>query len=107
MFDFNKPKIEIAEISEDGELTEDDLAMLDENDGDKISMSELLFCLEGSETDLDLDELPLTLVYLIDTDGGIVEIYRYARTLYYFDPFSGAACEAGCSENDLIRFLAG
>jgi hypothetical protein len=26
--------------------------------------------------------------------------------LFYYDPMSGVLCEAGCSENDLIRFLA-
>lgn len=95
-----------AEISGDGELPEDSGAWRDENGEGKLSMSSLLSCLEGRETDLNLDELPLNPVYLVDTDGGVLEIYRYRGSLYYYDPMSGVPCEAGCSENDLIRFLA-
>ncbi len=97
-----------ADISPDGELTEEERAWLDAYDEaaeEKISMSSLLFCLAGTETDEDLDALPLYLVYLIETDEGVMEIYRCQNNLYYYDPRNGAPCEAGCTENQLIRFL--
>ena len=97
-----------ANISEDAESNEDGGVWPDahESDEGKISMSALLFCLEGRESELDPELLPVSPTYLIDTDAGVVEIYRFHNTLYYYDPMSGALCEAGCSENDLIRFLA-
>jgi hypothetical protein len=96
-----------AEISEDGELTEEESALLAGEYEAELSMSSLLFCLDGRESDVDPDALPLSPVYLINTDSGVLEIYRYRNELFYFDPMSGVLCEAGCSENDLIRFLAG
>lgn len=94
---------------EDAESEEDGGAWSDEAAGEDsgISMSELLFCLEGSESELDPELLPVSPTYLIATDAGVVEIYRYRNDLYYYDPMSGILCEADCTENDLIRFLAG
>ena len=97
-----------ATITEDAESDEDGEAWYDEAAGEDsgISMSALLFCLEGSESELDHELLPVSPTYLIATDAGVVEIYRYRNDLYYYDPLSGVLCEADCSENDLIRFLA-
>ena len=97
-----------ATITEDAESDEDGEAWYDEAAGEDsgISMSALLFCLEGSESELDPELLPVSPTYLIATDAGVVEIYRYRNDLYYYDPLSGVLCEADCSENDLIRFLA-
>lgn len=104
--DENRYVIFGAEIAEDGELTEQQSAWLAGDYELELSMSSLLFCLEGRESDVDPDALPLSPVYLINTDNGVLEIYRYQNELFYYDPMSGVLCEAGCSENDLIRFLA-
>ena len=74
---------------------------------EKISMDSLLDCLSGTESALDLDALGLSPVFLIDTDGGVLQIYRYGGRLYYVDPILGAVCEAGCSEDALVAFLQG
>ena len=72
---------------------------------EKISMDALLSCLNGVETELDPSSLQLTPLYLIDTDAGVLQIYRYNNSLYYTDPLTGIFCEAWCSESALIRFL--
>ncbi|MBO6040135.1 MAG: hypothetical protein J6P58_02905 [Oscillospiraceae bacterium] len=99
---FGVTGFEDAEMEENGAAWFDETA--DEDSG--ISMSALLFCLEGSESELDPELLPVSPTYLIATDAGVVEIYRYRNDLYYYDPLSGILCEADCTENDLIRFLA-
>lgn len=77
----------------------------DENAEEKLSMDSLLSCLSGIETDLDFNALQLTPVYLVDTDAGVLQIYRYNNRLYFTDPLSGIPCAAGCSEAALLRFL--
>lgn len=76
-----------------------------EAEAEPVSMNELLLCLAGQSTELDPDALGLSPVYLIETDGGVLALYRYGGGLYYRDPFSGSAREAQCSEAALIDFL--
>ena len=76
-----------------------------EEEAEPISMNELLLRLEGQSTELDLDALGLSPVYLIETDGGVLALYRYGGGLYFKDPFSGSLREAMCGEASLIAFL--
>ena len=76
-----------------------------EEEAEPISMNELLLRLEGQSTELDLDALGLSPVYLIETDGGVLALYRYGGGLYFKDPFSGSVREAMCGEASLIAFL--
>jgi len=77
----------------------------DEAAEEKMSMDSLLLQLSGVETSLDFSSLSLNPIYLIDTDVGVLQIYRYKNSLYFTDPFTGIPCEATCSEASLIRFL--
>ncbi len=79
----------------------------EENAEDRIAMDDLLMTLSGIPVEMDLDELQLSPVYMIDTDGGVLEIYRYNGALYFSDPLTGTPCRAGCSETALILFLQG
>ena len=87
-------------VSWEGESPETELS-----EEEKLSMDALLTRLGGLESDLDLQSLQISPVYLIETDGGVLEIYRYNNSLYYTDPLSGILCEASCSETALIQFL--
>ena len=94
------------EQSPEGEETESGLdPYFDENTDDKLSMDSLLLQLSGVETDIDFSSRAGNPVYLIDTDIGVLEIYRYNNSLFFTDPFTGIPCEAMCSEASLIRFL--
>ena len=79
----------------------------EENAEDRIAMDDLLMTLAGIPVEMDLDELQLSPVYMIDTDGGVLEIYRYNGGLYFSDPLTGTPCRAGCTETALILFLQG
>ncbi len=72
---------------------------------EKLSLESLLLCLSGTESELDMDALGLSPVFLIDTDSGVLQIYRYGGRLYYTDPVLGTKYVAGCSEEELIAFL--
>ena len=87
-------------ISWEGEAPEAEL-----REEEKLSMDALLTQLGGVASDLDLQSLQLQPVYLIETDGGVLEIYRFDNSLYYTDPLSGLLCRVSCSETALIRFL--
>ncbi len=76
-----------------------------EEDAEKHSLESLLLCLSGTESELDPDALGLSPLFLIDTDGGVLEIYRYGGNLYYIDPVFGGVYEAGCSQEALVAFL--
>lgn len=77
----------------------------DDAEEEKLSMDSLLVCLGGVETTLDFQSAAMDPVFLIDTDMGVLQIFRYNRSLYFTDPYTGIPCEASCSEAALIRFL--
>ena len=77
----------------------------DESAEEKLSMDSLLIRLAGVETELDFQSAALEPVFLIDTDLGVLQVYRYNKGLYYTDPYTGIPCQATCSEAALIRFL--
>ena len=72
---------------------------------EKLSMDSLLIHLGGVETELDFQSVAMDPVFLIDTDMGVLQIFRYNRSLYFTDPYTGIPCEASCTEAALIRFL--
>ena len=97
---------DFIEYSPEGEESDSGLdPYFDENTEDKLSMDSLLLQLSGVETDVDFSSQTMNPVYLIDTDIGVLQIYRYNNSLYFIDPFTGIPCEAMCSEASLIRFL--
>ena len=77
----------------------------DEPAEEKLSMDSLLLQLSGVETDPSFSFQSMNPVYLIDTDIGVLQIYRYNNSLYFTDPYTGIPCEATCTEASLIRFL--
>ena len=99
---------DFIEYSPEGEESEAGLdPYFDDNTEDKLSMDSLLLQLSGVETDLNFSSYSTNPVYLIDTDIGVLQIYRYNNSLYFTDPYTGIPCEATCSEASLIRFLQG
>lgn len=108
--EFEDPNVtwegDFIEYSPEGEESDSGLdPYFDEPAEDKLSMDSLLLQLSGVETDLDFSAHSLNPIYLIDTDVGVLQIYRYNNSLYFTDPYTGIPCEAMCSEASLIRFL--
>lgn len=90
------------------EGTETDMGLdpyFDDAEEEKLSMDSLLVRLGGVETELDFQSVAMDPVFLIDTDMGVLQIFRYNRSLYFTDPYTGISCEASCTEAALIRFL--
>ena len=108
--EFEDPNVtwegENMEFSPEGEEADTGLdPYFEDAEEEKLSMDSLLLQLSGVETGLDFSEHSMNPVYLIDTDVGVLQIYRYNNSLYFIDPYTGIPCEATCSEASLIRFL--